>query len=168
MAEFRFFCPQCGRHIQCDAGYAGTQINCPACQKPIAVPRLSQPAADPGAMLTKRETRTRLIALSSCILSGGSWVLVIVTWGWFLTRPARAFGDMGGVVAILIIFPITLGAWLVGGAIALALGGYAAKRVRLDKGNPFDEELAKAGIFLSRIMLWGWVSLFLLLFLFHL
>jgi len=119
-------------------------------------------------MQTNRETWTRLFALSSCILAGGSWVLVIVTWGWFLTRPSGAFGEMGGVMAIFCIFPITLGAWLVGGPTALALGGYAAKRVRSGKGTPLDGELARYGILLSRVMLWGWVSLLLLLFLFHL
>jgi transcription elongation factor Elf1 len=31
MAEFKFSCPQCGQRIQCDAGYAAAQINCPSC-----------------------------------------------------------------------------------------------------------------------------------------
>jgi hypothetical protein len=44
MAEFKFFCPQCGRQIQCDPGYAGTQINCPGCQQPITVPPPTSPA----------------------------------------------------------------------------------------------------------------------------
>lgn len=39
MAEFKFSCPHCGQHIQCDPGYAGMQINCPACQKAIIVPQ---------------------------------------------------------------------------------------------------------------------------------
>jgi ribosomal protein S27E len=39
MAEFKFPCPQCGQQIQCDTGYAGTQINCPACQQIIVAPR---------------------------------------------------------------------------------------------------------------------------------
>ena len=38
MSEFRFSCPECRRDILCDDSYAGTQINCPVCQKPIIVP----------------------------------------------------------------------------------------------------------------------------------
>ncbi len=41
MAEFKFICPQCKQHIQCDSGYIGSQINCPACQQAIIV--LPQP-----------------------------------------------------------------------------------------------------------------------------
>ena len=46
MAEFKFLCPQCAQKIQCDTGYAGSQINCPACQRPFVVP---QPAQSPIA-----------------------------------------------------------------------------------------------------------------------
>lgn len=38
MAEFKFSCPQCGQNIRGDVGYAGLQINCPACQQSIVVP----------------------------------------------------------------------------------------------------------------------------------
>ncbi len=38
MAEFKFSCPQCGQKIWCEAGYAGLQINCPACQRLMVVP----------------------------------------------------------------------------------------------------------------------------------
>ena len=38
-AELKFACPSCGQHIRCEQGYVGKQINCPACQKPIQVPR---------------------------------------------------------------------------------------------------------------------------------
>jgi len=49
MADFKFSCPQCGQHIQCDPGYAGAQINCPACQQPIVVPPAPRLAAAPSA-----------------------------------------------------------------------------------------------------------------------
>jgi DNA-directed RNA polymerase subunit RPC12/RpoP len=45
MAEFKFFCPQCGQHILCDSSYSGRQINCPVCQQNIVVPQV--PAAVP-------------------------------------------------------------------------------------------------------------------------
>jgi predicted RNA-binding Zn-ribbon protein involved in translation (DUF1610 family) len=35
--ELRFACPNCGQHIKCSEEYAGRQVKCPACQKPIQV-----------------------------------------------------------------------------------------------------------------------------------
>jgi outer membrane lipoprotein-sorting protein len=49
MAEFKFSCPQCGQHIQCDIGYSGMQINCPSCQQAIVVPQAPRFAAAPTA-----------------------------------------------------------------------------------------------------------------------
>jgi hypothetical protein len=111
---------------------------------------------------TNRDLWTRWGAISSCILAAGSWVLTILTWSWFLTRPSGSFGEMGGVVFIFRIFPLTLCAWFVGGPIALALGGYAAKRVQSGGGTIHDEKLAVAGIVLSRAILWSGVGLLLL------
>ena len=51
MAEFKFSCPRCGQHIQCDSGYSGTQINCPSCQQTIVVPQAPHSAAAPAAPL---------------------------------------------------------------------------------------------------------------------
>lgn len=103
-----------------------------------------------------------MVAISSCILAAGSWALAIVTWSWFLTRPSGTFGEMGGVMFIFYIFPLSLCAWFVGGPIALALGGYAAKRVRSGEGTIHDGKLAGAGILLSRAILWSGVGLLLL------
>jgi outer membrane lipoprotein-sorting protein len=52
MAEFKFSCPQCGQHIQCDTGYAGAQINCPSCNQGIVVPQAPHSAAAPPPPLT--------------------------------------------------------------------------------------------------------------------
>jgi outer membrane lipoprotein-sorting protein/DNA-directed RNA polymerase subunit RPC12/RpoP len=59
MAEFKFSCPQCGQHIQCDTGYAGAQINCPSCNQSIVVPPAPpSPASPPPApvLATQRPT----------------------------------------------------------------------------------------------------------------
>ena len=48
MAEFKFTCPQCKQHIQCDSGYVGSQINCPACQQAIIVPPQPPTVVPPG------------------------------------------------------------------------------------------------------------------------
>ena len=53
MAEFKFSCPQCGQHIQCDTGYAGAQINCPSCQQSIVVPQAPRFAAAPPAAASR-------------------------------------------------------------------------------------------------------------------
>ena len=52
MAEFKFSCPQCGQHIQCDGVYSGAQINCPSCQQAIVVPQAPSAAAAPPSVLT--------------------------------------------------------------------------------------------------------------------
>ena len=52
MTEFKFYCPKCGQHIKCDTGYAGTQINCPACHQAIVVlqaPTFTAPVPPPAA-----------------------------------------------------------------------------------------------------------------------
>jgi hypothetical protein len=38
MSEIKFACPSCQQHIQADAGYAGMQIDCPACKAKMIVP----------------------------------------------------------------------------------------------------------------------------------
>src|SRR5580700_6041366 len=40
MAEFKFSCPHCDQHIQCDQQWAGQTIPCPACSGQIAVPQI--------------------------------------------------------------------------------------------------------------------------------
>lgn len=52
MAEFKFSCPQCNQRIQCDAGYAGTQINCPSCHQAIIVPQAPGASAPPPVPAT--------------------------------------------------------------------------------------------------------------------
>jgi hypothetical protein len=57
MPDFKFTCPQCGQTIECDEGYGGVQINCPACAQAIVVPHPTgaahaappAPMAMPGA-----------------------------------------------------------------------------------------------------------------------
>ena len=42
MSDFKFFCPECGQKIVCDASAVGAQISCPTCQKSLTVPASSQ------------------------------------------------------------------------------------------------------------------------------
>jgi hypothetical protein len=47
MADIKFSCPHCQQHIQADSGYAGVQINCPACNGAMMVPGTPAPAPAP-------------------------------------------------------------------------------------------------------------------------
>ena len=38
MAEFKFSCPQCEQHLQCEEIMSGRQIQCPACNHLIRIP----------------------------------------------------------------------------------------------------------------------------------
>ena len=94
MTEFKFPCPECRRYIQCDVCYAGSQIQCPGCQKTIMVPPAS-PVPDRQSIQTKRSTvRNMLVATAALIVLAG---LVAVGWHFFPSGPQLA-GDwkMGG------------------------------------------------------------------------
>src|SRR5258707_7470017 len=45
MPDVKFSCPHCQQHIQADSGYAGMQINCPACNGGLVVPGTAIPPA---------------------------------------------------------------------------------------------------------------------------
>jgi DNA-directed RNA polymerase subunit RPC12/RpoP len=38
MSEFKFSCPHCDQHLQCDDRLGGKQIQCPACNHLIVIP----------------------------------------------------------------------------------------------------------------------------------
>ncbi len=38
MSEFKFNCPHCDQHLQCDEQYSGRQIQCPGCNHLIRIP----------------------------------------------------------------------------------------------------------------------------------
>lgn len=38
MSEFKFSCPHCSQHLQCDERLGGKQIQCPACNHVIVIP----------------------------------------------------------------------------------------------------------------------------------
>jgi hypothetical protein len=49
VSDIKFECPQCQQHIQCDAGFAGTQIGCPQCAAQMIVPGQVASPAVPSA-----------------------------------------------------------------------------------------------------------------------
>ena len=78
MPEFKFPCPQCSRQIQCDTGYAGTQIHCPACQQLIVVPQSASPAAIPSGQAKSTPWPKVLIAGGLAMVLAG-----LILGGWF-------------------------------------------------------------------------------------
>lgn len=51
MSEIKFACPHCGQHIACDSSYAEIGIECPSCNGPLVVPRLSGNTTEHGGMV---------------------------------------------------------------------------------------------------------------------
>ena len=97
MAEFKFSCPQCGQHIQCNTSYAGRQIDCPICQKPIVVPPAPPTAAPvppqaapssairrgtPVLAAAQPPVRAKSHTLQKILVIAAS-VLVLAGLGWF-------------------------------------------------------------------------------------
>jgi Concanavalin A-like lectin/glucanases superfamily len=81
MAEFKFFCPHCGRQILCDTSYSRTQINCPVCQQPITVPQAAPEAAPgvpPPVAVPSHTSRNILFGTVAVLVLTG-----LVIGGWF-------------------------------------------------------------------------------------
>jgi hypothetical protein len=82
MAEFKFACPHCKQHIQCDAGLVSTQINCPACHQVITVPPMTANAGAPAekTIQIKISTlrRVTLVGLCALLVMAGAAVAVYV------------------------------------------------------------------------------------------
>ena len=81
MNEFKFPCPRCARHIQCDTSYCGSEINCPACQQAILVPQApgsGTPAAQPPVPAQARTGKNVLVIAASVVV-----LAALVTAGWF-------------------------------------------------------------------------------------
>lgn len=38
MSEFKFSCPHCKQHLQCDEQFSGREIQCPGCNVLIRIP----------------------------------------------------------------------------------------------------------------------------------
>jgi DNA-directed RNA polymerase subunit RPC12/RpoP len=78
MAEFKFFCPQCGQRIQCDISYSGRQINCPVCQQIIVVPQ--PPRADGATPVpVKSKTMRKVLVIAALVVA----LAGVIAGGWF-------------------------------------------------------------------------------------
>lgn len=62
MSDFKFACPICGQHINCDSGGSGSQMDCPTCFRKLVVPQAPAPGKT-NFVLTASEVQTRTIPL---------------------------------------------------------------------------------------------------------
>lgn len=88
MAEFKFFCPQCGQQVLCDTGYSGTLIDCPACHQAIVVPqapRSAATAAQQGGPVRSRLWRNVLVIAGLLVLLAG-----FAVGGWIVYSQTKA------------------------------------------------------------------------------
>ncbi len=122
MPEFKFSCPQCDQHIQCDTSYAGAQINCPGCQQPITVPQPSAAAAPPIPPPIVPAARAGAAAPMAGQRMAG-------------VPPAKKSHTLRNVLVITacVVFVVLAGLAALGW---VAYSKYAAKQLALKKGNP--------------------------------
>ena len=80
MLVFKFPCPKCGSSVECDAFFAGTQINCPACSQPITVPL----APNPPKPRSERTVQIRISTLRKAAI-GGFCILLVAGIAAFAT-----------------------------------------------------------------------------------
>jgi hypothetical protein len=83
MAEFKFSCPKCRQHIQCDANYSGMQIDCPLCKKSVVVPQEPRAAAPPVPAKSQTLRNVIVIAGLLVVLAG---LVVVVRFGYVKIR----------------------------------------------------------------------------------
>src|SRR5580698_9453529 len=87
MAEFKFSCPECGRHILCDSSYSGAQIDCPICQKSIVVPSAKVPRP-----IGKIPIAASLIVVLAALAFGG--------WYWKFANRNKIIVQTSPLVAV--------------------------------------------------------------------
>src|ERR1039457_7177845 len=60
MSEFKYACPVCGQHIQCDSTQSGTVMECPTCFQKITAPQAPK-TDDPKFIITGTKVGERPI-----------------------------------------------------------------------------------------------------------
>ena len=128
MAEFKFSCPHCDQHILVDAGYAGVQINCPACLKLITVPE-APGAAQPPPPPVPAAQRPAARSPAAPVAARG---------GYQAPQPPAQKTGSSVLKKVLVISAIVVGLAVLGGG---GWFGYTKLKARHDaavaaRGNP--------------------------------
>src|SRR5258708_3360387 len=128
MAEFKFSCPQCSQHIQCDTGYAGAQINCPTCNQSIVVPQPPRSAAAPPAPPAMPSTLSTQRPTSAPAPASSRQVGMPAKQQPAIQAKSRALRNVLVITAVVVVLAaLGAGGWF----------GYSKyKKVQAKKGNP--------------------------------
>jgi outer membrane lipoprotein-sorting protein len=119
MPDFKFSCPQCGQHIECDTSYAGVQIACPICNQAIVVPQPPGVHAAPPAPIAMSGPGSRIPA-------GGQRFAGAQTP---VPQKSNTLRNVLVIVAVVVVLAaLGVGGWM-------GYSKYAAKQA-LKKGNP--------------------------------
>jgi len=70
----------------------------------------------------------------------------------------NGFRAMIAMTLTFVVLPLSFGAWFVGGPVALSLGGRAMKNTSSSETAASERRIARVGIFLSRLLLWGGIA----------
>jgi hypothetical protein len=94
MTEFQFYCPLCGKQIQCDTSYSGTQIDCPICQQAITVPQPPTAAVAPPVPVKSQALRNVLLVAGAVLVLAG-----LIAGGWYGYSKIKMHKHPPGLVA---------------------------------------------------------------------
>lgn len=125
----RFLCPHCQQKLACEDGYAGWQIQCPACQRPVTVPLPILPVAasppprpasdvrqESGSRRTVRWLKRSLgvlacAAVGACVTAGFSYgfcSLGIKGLGGFVRIRLSGHNEYEGIIFGVVVFLMLL------------------------------------------------------------
>ena len=88
MADIKFSCPHCQRHIQAGPEYGGLQINCPSCNGPIIIP--GAPIAAPQPVAIAAPPPMVAAACPSCAAPVAPAAVLCTSCGYNLRTGQRA------------------------------------------------------------------------------
>jgi hypothetical protein len=80
MSDFKFICPHCHRHIECDTRLEGNRLKCPACRAAIVVPSAAGAGSVPPVAGRVRSRRSLMVAVTLAV------ALVVAAGGFGLLK----------------------------------------------------------------------------------
>jgi DNA-directed RNA polymerase subunit RPC12/RpoP len=120
MSEFKYACPVCGQHIQCDSSQSGTTMECPTCFQKITAPQA--PAMDdPKFIITGTKVGERPIPTAVADLGAA-------------TAPEKHF-PVAAFVFVVLLCAAVAAAFVFRGKIFKSTGGPANQGTSASNGK---------------------------------